>query len=594
MWQKWTYEEYYRDIRAAAKSFVHLGLQKYNAVAIFGFNSPEWYISNFGSMFAGGVSLGIYTTSSPEAIKYILEDSNTAIAVVENTASLKRVLKAAEGSLRIKAIIQYTGEIEEQQPNIYTWKDFIKLGKDMSDEELDSRTADITPNKCCSLIYTSGTTGNPKGAMLSHDNLVWTAHVTWDRLYSELPPTGPERFVSYLPLSHIAAQLVEVYMPTTVHGSVYFARPDALKGTLVDTLKDVRPTFMMGVPRVWEKIAEKLQALARQNHGLKKKIGNWAKGVGLRGNLSVNEGGSVPFGWGIAKALVFKKIKVGLGLDKCKRRYVGAAPISKDAMKYYMSIDLSLQEVFGLTESSGPFTLSPVGGIKLGSCGIAIGGLDSKIDQPDEDGVGELCGFGRNVFMGYLNNEAKTNEAIDENGWLHTGDLAKQDKNGYVYITGRQKEIIITSGGENVAPVPIEEDIKKELPMLSSVMLVGDQRKYLTCLVAFKVEVDPNTTAPTNKLTPEAVEICHKLGVEVRTVEEVIEDKTDTIKKAIQAGLDRVNERSKSRAQKVQKAHIIEKDFSVPGGELGPTLKLKRPVVLKLYADVIDKVYAEE
>ncbi|KAL9986588.1 hypothetical protein ACROYT_G000756 [Oculina patagonica] len=591
-WVKWTYTEYYEAVRSAAKSFIKLGLERFHGVGIIGFNSPEWLISDLGAIFAGGLAVGIYTTNSPEACHYVAENCEANIIVVENNHQLHKVLKVWDRLPHLKAVVQYIGELEEgTPPNVYNWNQFMEVGKEVSDDVLQERIDELTPNKCSTLIYTSGTTGNPKGVMLSHDNVVWTAETASQHV--KAGEKFVEQVISYLPLSHIAAQELDIFMPIHLVASVWFAQADALKGSLVQTLREVRPTLFFGVPRVYEKIMEKLKELGQSVTGMKRKMATWAKGVALKGNMNLEKGQSVPFGWTLANGLVLKKIRAALGLDRCRMAVVGAAPVTMETLRYFQSINIPLYELFGMSECSGPLTVSIPGHIVSGSCGIAMDGMEMKIINPDEDGNGELCIKGRHVFMGYLKNEEKTKEALDDEDWLHSGDIGKIDENGMLYITGRIKELIITAGGENIAPVPIEDAIKEEVPIISNAMVLGDKRKFLSCFLTLKVVVDPETGEPSDKLTDVAIEFCKSVGSEATTVTEILSTKDEKIMKAIQDGVDRANNKSVSRAQKVQKWSILEKDFSIPGGELGPTLKLRRPIVSKMFKDKIDAFYEE-
>ncbi|XP_068694662.1 long-chain-fatty-acid--CoA ligase ACSBG2-like isoform X2 [Montipora foliosa] len=591
VWVKWTYQEYYDSVRSAAKSFIKLGLKPYHGVAIIGFNAPEWLISDLGAIFAGGLAVGIYATNSPEACHYVADNCKANIIVVENNAQLQKILKVWNDLPELKAVVQYLGEIEgERPPNVYSWKEFMKLGKEVADEVLQARIDDLVPNKCCTLVYTSGTTGNPKGVMLSHDNLVWTSWVGLKHFGGG--QKGPEQVISYLPLSHIAAQILDIFMPITIASSVWFAQPDALKGSLVNTFKEVRPTLIFGVPRVYEKIMEKMKAIGQQNTGLKRKIAEYAKGVALKGNMNLEKGQSLPFGWTLATALL-KKVRVALGLDRCRLCFVGAAPVTMETLRYFQSINIPLFELFGMSETSGPHSMSIPGHVVSGSCGIAMEGVKMKIANEDDDGNGELCVKGRHVFMGYLMNEEKTKETLDEAGWLHSGDIARIDQNGQLFITGRIKELIITAGGENIAPVPIENAIKAELPIINNAMVIGDKKKFLSCFLTLQVNVNPDTGVPSDDLTPLAIKYCQSIGSNAKTVSEVLSTKDENVMKAIQEGIDRANEHAVSRAQKVQKFIILEKDFSLPGGELGPTLKLRRPIVVKKFKEKIESLYLD-
>ncbi|XP_013385720.1 long-chain-fatty-acid--CoA ligase ACSBG2 isoform X3 [Lingula anatina] len=588
-WKTWSYRQYYDDVKRAAKSFIKLGLDSFGGVGILGFNSPEWLISNLGTIFAGGLATGIYATNSPEACEYIISNSKTNVVVVENNVQLQKILKIWDKVPHLKAVVQYKDEVAERRPNVYSWQEFMDLGKETADSVLVERIKAQRPNQCCTLIYTSGTTGNPKGVMLSHDNYTWLSRkiVGATRL-----KFGQEVLVSYLPLSHVAAQIVDIYGPLIAGAAVYFARPDALKGTLRITLNEVHPTVFFGVPRVWEKIQEGLKELGKQTTGIKKKVATWAKGVGYKGSMSLMNGGGTPFGWSLANLLLFRKVRTGLGLDRCSVCSCGAAPVMKETLDFFLGVNIPIMETYGMSESTGPHTISVPWRYRLTSVGFNVPGTKTDILNPDEDGCGEVCMRGRHVFMGYLDTEEKTCEALDADGLLHSGDIGKIDKDGFIYITGRIKELIITAGGENVAPVPIEDTVKEELPGISNVMLVGDKRKFLSMLLTMKVEVDDNG-APTDKLSKVATDWCRSLGSSASTVSDILDNNDAKVLKAIQEGIDRANAKSTSRAQKVQKWSLLAKDFSIPGGELGPTLKLKRPVVSKMYKNTIDKFYEE-
>ncbi|XP_055353740.1 long-chain-fatty-acid--CoA ligase ACSBG2-like isoform X2 [Paramacrobiotus metropolitanus] len=585
-WLTWTYLQYYEAVRTAAKAFINLGLEPFHAVGIAGFNSPEWFISDIGAIYAGGIAVGIYTTNSPEACLFNAVDSRANIIVVEDDKQLQKILQIRDQLPLLKAIIQYIGTPVQKYDNVYSWEEFMAKARGVPDSVLTERHKLISPNKCCTIIYTSGTTGNPKGAMLSHDNLIWTSKMAQE----SVGLNKDDVFISYLPLSHVAAQMTDLYLPITTGGTIYFAQPDALKGTLVDTLKEARPTAMIGVPRVWEKIMEKMRALSRQNGAVKQWIAKWAKDVGLRGNLARMKGDGVPFGWTMANALVFKKVRQALGLDRCRITASGAAPLMPQTQEFFLSLDIPILDIYGMSESSAPHTVNKPGAFKLGSAGREMPGCKTKIAKPDADGNGEICMYGRHVFMGYLGLEEKTLEALDEEGYLRTGDVGKFDEDGYLFITGRLKELIITAGGENIPPVAIEDHVKAEIPIVSHAMLIGDKRKFLSIMLTLKTEIDLNSGEPSNKLLKSTQDWIKELtGETMTTVEEA--RKSEAVKQAIQKGMERVNKKATSRAQVVQKFEILPVDFSIPGGELGPTMKLKRPVAAKKYSDVIEGFY---
>nr|XP_033792951.1 long-chain-fatty-acid--CoA ligase ACSBG2-like isoform X2 [Geotrypetes seraphini] len=483
-WETHSYLQYYQACRTAAKGFLKLGLEPFHGVGILGYNSMEWFISDIGAIMAGGFAVGIYTTNSPEACRYVAENCEANILVVENHRQLAKILQVQDQLPHLKAIIQYHEELKEKRPNLYTWKEFMQLGLDIPDSHLDEIIASQKANQCCTLIYTSGTTASPKGVMISHDNLTWTT-----KTIGKTMELGQEITVSYLPLSHVAAQLKDIWGPMACGGTTYFAPPDALKGSLVTTLQEVRPTLFLGVPRVWEKIQEKIRAVSAKSSFIQRKVAAWARSIGLQANYNrMNGSNYVPWGYTLANILVFKRVALALGLDRCRICLTSAAPITKDTLEYFMSLNILLFEIYGMSECTGPHTMSLSSAFRIMSCGKELLGCKTLIDKPDEDGNGEICFWGRHIFMGYLNMKDKTEEVINKEGWLHSGDLGKHDEHGFLYITGRIKELVITAGGENIPPVPIEDGVKEEVPIISNAMLIGDQRKFLSVLLTLKVQ----------------------------------------------------------------------------------------------------------
>uniref|UniRef100_A0A1B6E357 long-chain-fatty-acid--CoA ligase n=1 Tax=Clastoptera arizonana TaxID=38151 RepID=A0A1B6E357_9HEMI len=589
IWKNITYKEYEEQVRIVAKAFIALGLERYHGVGIIGFNSTEWFLSNLGAIFAGGVSVGMYTTNSPEACQHCLEGSKSNICIVEDSKQLDKILAIKDSLPHLKTIIQYSGATTAS--GVLTWDEVIKVGQQQTDEELNLRLKKIAINQCSTLIYTSGTEGKSKAVMLSHDNLTWDAKCAGEYLEVE---QGKESIVSFLPLSHVAAQLADIYIPITFAAKVAFADKDALKGSLVKTLGEIRPTVFLGVPRVWEKIYEKMTAIGKETTGLKKMIATWGKSSCLQHHLNVMNGNnSETYGYKFYRWMVFSRVKAAIGLDKCKVFLSAAAPIDVEIKKYFMSIDIPLTEAFGMSESTGAHVISKSNDFHLDTLGRPIPGVETKLDKKNEEGQGEICMKGRHVFMGYLNEPEKTKAAIDSERWLHSGDVGTLDSNNHLKITGRIKELLITAGGENIAPVLIEQILKQELPCISNAQLIGDRRKFLSMLLTLKTEVDPETTEPLDELTKEVKVWCKHLGCEVNSVKDILDGPKSEIMSAIQAGIDRTNAKAISNAQKIQKFAILPADFSVPTGELGPTLKLKRNVVYDKYKDIIENFYKE-
>ena len=582
---------------------MHLGLGRFESVSILGFNSPEWHLSNMGAIAAGGFAAGIYTTNEPDACKYILKHSNARIVVVDGQKQLDKILKIRGDLPKLVAIVVWGEElpagvndgIGAGQAKAYGWDEFLGLGASVSDAEVEARIADQKPGHCSTLIYTSGTTGDPKAVMISHDNVTWVTRAN----IAHHPDfvNGPLRVVSYLPLSHIAAQIVDIHSPMAYladHGlpsEVHFARPDALKGTIKESLIKAKPTVFFAVPRVWEKFAEALQAIGKKTTGLKKTLSTWAKGQGRQIHAASQYKSKTSHPWMgiVAKKLVLTKIKAAIGLNCARLCISGAAPISKVTLDYFGSLNIHIVEVYGMSENTGPQTCGMNKKFIAGTCGPVIPGAEIKIDldKGDKPGNGEVCFRGRHVMMGYMHNQAKTNETIDEDGWLRSGDVGMIDPDtDMLSITGRIKELIITAGGENIAPVPVEDKLKELLPGISNAMMIGDKRKYNTVLITLRQVPDPNEDgAFTDALFGNSLEVS-------KVCKTVTQAKADPKwKEYIEDGIAGYNKTAVSNAQRIQKFLILDTDFSVPGGELTATQKLKRNVVVEKYSKEIESMY---
>nr|XP_012803447.2 long-chain-fatty-acid--CoA ligase ACSBG2 [Jaculus jaculus] len=593
-WDILSFSQYYEACRKAAKAFMKLGLERFHGVGIMGFNSVEWLIAAVGAILAGGLCVGIYATNSAEACQYVITNAKVDILLVDNDQQLQKILSIPPSSLEsLKAIIQYKQPLKQDASNLYSWDGFLKLSTSITNVQLDRVILGQKANQCAVLIYTSGTMDHPKGVMLSHDNITWTAEAMVRELGLNHTAGKQEMVVSYLPLSHIATQMVDIWIPIKIGALIFFAQPDALRGTLVSTLQEVKPTTFLGVPRIWEKMQDTIKQSVAKSSSLRKKAFSWAKIVGLKVNTKRMLGKSdIPINYRMAKALVFSKVRSSLGLDHCHSFLSAVAPLSQETSEFFLSLDIPIGEIYGMTESSGPHAVSSTMNYRVLSCGKILSGCKNMLYQQNNDGIGEVCMWGRHVFMGYLDREEATGEAIDDEGWLHSGDMGRMDNQGYLFITGRIKEILIMAGGENVVPIPIETLVKEKIPIISNAVLVGDKAMFLSMLLTLKCEMDPMTGEPLDKLTLEAVNFCRALGSSATTVSDIVKLQDPLIYTAIQYGIDAVNREAILDSQRIRKWIILDKDFSIHGGELGPTSKVRRRFINQKYKSQIEAMYS--
>ncbi len=562
-WEATTWRQYYDQVRTTARAFMTLGLEQGKAVSILGNNCPQWFISDMAGIFAGAVPGGIYTTNSPEQCRYISAHSEANIAVVENAEQLAK-FKQIRGQLPdLKAIVLMNGSDDDDQ--VYAWDELPKLAEQTPEEDLNTRINAQDPDDCCTLIYTSGTTGDPKGVMISHDNIIWTGQ----QLAESIVIGQKDQIISYLPLSHIAEQVVSLYIPLLTGATAWFAESLDLLG---DNLREVRPTMFVGVPRVWEKIQAKMVAAGAQNPPLKKKIAAWARKKGLEGAYALQEGRPMPFLHGLAGKLVFSKVREKLGFDRCSVFISTAAPIALDTLEFFHSLDVPITEVYGMSECTGPGTVSLPQPHKFRTKWAGPVLLGAEMDIAED---GEVLMRGRHVFKGYFKNEAATAESLDSDGWLHSGDVGQIDDKKFLQITDRKKELLITAGGENIAPQVLEGHIKA-IPVISQVVVIGDRRKYLTALFA----LDPE------KVAAEAV----AAGSDARDT--AAASRCEKFRAYLQSQLDGVNARL-ARVQTIKKFIILPEELSIEGGELTPTMKLKRRIVNEKYAAEIESMYQD-
>jgi long-subunit acyl-CoA synthetase (AMP-forming) len=558
-WKTTTWNEYRHQVRQVARALIAVGTQPGQGVCIIGYNCPEWFFADIGAIYAGAMPAGIYTTSSPEQCEYIANHCEAAVAFVENQEHLAKFLGIRDRLPNLKALVLMQGETNAA--GVYSWSKFLELGLNTTEADLEKRIAAQKPDAVATLIYTSGTTGTPKAVMLSHDNLTWTSQVA----IGMIGGNPADELISYLPLSHIAEQVASLHGPMAFGACVSFAESMEKLG---DALREVRPHYFLAVPRVWEKIQERIMAAGAQNPPLKKKIAAWARRQGLAGGYAEQQRVGKPFAYGIANALVFKKVRKQLGLDRARIAVTSAAPISRDTLEFFLSLGIPICEVYGMSECTGPATASLPNRYRTGKAGFVLTGAELKIAAD-----GEVCMRGRHVFKGYYKDSLATAEAIDKEGWLHSGDIGTLDAEGFLQITDRKKDLIITAGGENIAPALVEGYLKG-IPVVSQAVVIGDRQRYLSVLLtlnADRIKVD--------------AQACGSGACDPETAA-----RDEKFLSFLQRQIDKVNERL-ARVQAVKRFKIIPKDFSVEGGELTPTMKVKRKVVVEKYKNEIDQLY---
>ena len=558
-WIPTTWKTYVAQVRQATRALIALGFEPGEATSILGFNRPEWVVMDLATMAAGGVPAGIYTTCSPEEVAYIVGHCEAKVVLVEDAGQWSKIEQKLGELPKLQHVITMKGAKVDHEM-VLDWESFLKKGDSVDEAEVDARIEALEPEALATLIYTSGTTGPPKGVMLSHDNLSYSSG-----LVSEIVDLSEaDCNLSYLPLSHIAEQMFSVHAPITFGQCVYFA--ESIEA-VPDNLKEVQPTIFFGVPRIWEKFNAGISAKLKLATGVKKSLVEWAMGVGKRANAMTNEGkepsGLLAVQYGLAQKLVFSKLKEAIGLGRARFCVSGAAPIAREVLEFFASLDIVVLEVYGQSEDTGPTSFNQPGRTRFGTVGPAVPGVEVKIADD-----GEIMVKGRNVFMGYYKDEAATNETLTD-GWLHSGDLGSFDDQGFLCITGRKKEIIITAGGKNITPKNIEAALKNN-ELVNEAVVIGDRRKYLTALVT----LDPETS--------ETFAQAQGISGDLHSA--------DAVRASIQATVDDANSKL-ARVETIKKFTVLPRNFTIEDGELTPTLKVKRNKVHAHFADAIEAMY---
>jgi len=565
-----TWAEYWQEVREVGQGLVGLGLEAGQSVAIIGANRKEWLLSQFATMAAGGVPAPIYVTNTVEQVAYIIRHAEARIVSCDSAASVGKVRQAVEqGLCEVDWIIAWDETAVDGATTVLPISEVARRGRDAGGDALDQRLSALDPQGTAMLIYTSGTTGVPKGAELTHAGMVAMGRmveVDYPRFFAQLQGA---MVVSYLPLCHVAEQMLTNLWTLALGGRVWFcADMKALK----DALGAARPHFFLAVPRVWEKFQAILGTRFGEATGMKAAMLKWARGVELAAVKKEMETGRPVGGLlrTLANRLVLRKVRAALGLDRIVVAISGAAPIGVDTLDFFASLGVLIYEGFGMTETTGAVISQPEGKPRFGTVGVPITDCELRLAADDEIQL-----RGPTMTPRYRDMPDETAALYTDDGWLCTGDLGAVDADGYVRITGRKKDILITAGGKNVAPAELEAYLESIVGVANAVV-VGDRQPYLCALLSLEPEGLP--------------ELARVVGIDEAALDEMAADKR--VHTWLQQQIETCCNGRVARYQTIKKFRVVDTAFSVDTGELTPTMKVRRPIVNEKYADRIAEMYA--
>jgi len=559
-----TWAEYYDQVKQASKSLMALDVQKGDKTIILSNSCYRWVLCDMANAVAGVVTVGIYQSNLPQDCKYIINHSDSVVIFAQNKDQLDKILKIRNDIPNIRKVILFEGE-HKGDDWIITFDEFLKLGKKVSEKDLQTRIKEVTPQEVATIVYTSGTTGVPKGAVITHDNIIFTAQSVEGCADVK---DGDEGFL-FLPLAHIFARTL-VHASTLFGTTTNFARG---MDTIVDDLKLAKPHWFPSVPRIYEKVFSKVVGGAEAAGGAKLKIFNWARGVGDQMADCRLDKKPVPLLLGIqykiASKLVFSKLHAALG-GRLRFCISGAAPLDPSIAKFFIGAGIIVLEGLGMTENTSFTNVNRPDNYRVGWVGPPGPGIEQRIADD-----GEIMFRGRNIMREYYKMPEETAKTITTDGWLHTGDLGEIDSENFLRITGRKKDLIITAGGKNIAPSAIEGTIATS-KYINQVMVIGDRRKYLTALVT----LDPDNTKA----------FAAANGITFSDFNELLTN--DKIVKLIE---NEVAEKNKNFAkfESIKKIAIVP-EFTVENSLMTPTFKVKKNVAMEKYKDQIERMYPKD
>lgn len=569
IWQEISWNDYCRHVRHFCLGMIELGLKPGDHVSIFGENEPEWLYADLATQSAGGVAVGVYPTNPAAEAKYVIGHSDSVFVVCDDQEQVDKVLEVRDELPMLKNIfvMDMKGLRNYDDPMILSFEQVEKIGEgvEAKDPDIYYRLVEkLSSDDVAIMVYTSGTTGPPKGAMLSHDNVV-----QFLKAQSQvIPQTDQDEIVSYLPLCHVAERMMSVFFPINSGATVNFAES---VDTVFSDMREILPTFYLAVPRIWEKMMASIIIKMKDASWLKRKFYDYFRPIGEQMAEAKLSGGAVSpalkLKYYIGYIALFRHLKKELGLLRAKIAISGAAPIAPEVLKYFHSLGIPVIEGWGMTEETGIGTCNLPDDIRLGTVGKPIPGVEIKIAED-----GEILLKCDHIFVGYYKDPEATARTV-QNGWLHTGDVGEFDEDGRLKITDRKKEIIITSGGKNIAPSEIENRLKCS-PYINEAIVIGDGRKFLTALI----QIEYDNVAKWAQERSIAYTTFKSLSQNSQVVELITEEVEQANKEFAQV-------------EKIKKFRLLEKELDHDDDELTATLKLRRKTVNKKFGHIIEEMY---
>lgn len=566
-WVTMTWSDFHDSANRVARSLISMGFEPGDKLSIYSYNRFEWYVAYVAANMCNGVAVGVYHTCSPDEVEWVVGNSDSKVVFVgtnpmdggDTSKMCSHRLQAAMGNLgKVEAVVSMQGMDAIDHDTAMTWEEFIVKGDSTPEAAVMDRISSIKPSDPATLIYTSGTTGNPKGVVLTHENMYFEI----GQVHKLMSFDQGDGYVSWLPCAHVFGQLADnhLWIRDGIHMRVVDNPLHA-----IDYCKEVQPHLFIGVPRIYEKVYSNLVA------GLPP---TWLLSLPVLGNI------------------IKKKAKGKIGFSNVKFSITGAAPINPDILTLFHKLGVPLFEGYGMTETSAGATLGAPGNNRIGSVGRPFPDTELRIADPDESGNGEIQFKGKHVMAGYYKNPEATADTMTEDGWLKSGDLGKIDMDGFVYVTGRLKEIYVSSAGKNIAPLVIEETMKS-IPVVSQCMLIGDNRKYCSALFTLDVGailrdvhgLDGATEVPKDpaKQLAKLAELGHDLSEYTAVGSETY--------KQLETAVNELNGKF-SNPEQVKKFTVLPRDLSVDDGELTPTLKIRRKQIRENWSSEIESMYS--